>query len=144
GRAPADGKVPPWRLYSADKFNAGPPALSPDGARVLVGEHAGKRALLWDLAAPDGARPRREMTFNKFLTGLAWGPDGKTLVTLHRVFARPEASLLRLWSDDGRERAALPKGDLAPLGELFKNANRINGNFVAYLPDRELLVVCTL
>src|SRR5262245_52363395 len=133
-RAPADGKIAPWKLYSADKFHAEMLALSPDGTRVVAGENAAKRALLWDLADPAGAPPRREMTFNEFPTRLAWGPDGKTLVTLHSVFAKAEAALVRLWSADGKEQVAVSKADLAPLGDLYRNANRINGNFVAFRP----------
>jgi eukaryotic-like serine/threonine-protein kinase len=103
GLGVADGNTHVWianadgsgvrQVVTRSSLEAARPALSPDGARIAYLDYTeGPRGDVW-VADVDGRRPRR-LTFDAVeMGGLAWAPDGESI-----VFSSTRSGSLTLWS----------------------------------------------
>jgi len=142
-RPPAEDKLTAWKTFAAPKLAVNVLALSPDGDRLAVGERGGARLLLCDLSG--GAVRQRPLALSGGLDGLAWDPDGKTLVTMHAAGREHTEAVLVSWSaESGKSQALVSAADWAALGKDYAGAAAAHGSFLTFRGGRQLLAVVGL
>jgi WD40 repeat protein len=131
--ASGDGTIILWDINSGDilrRFGGFGPyasmALSPDGSQVAIGTWD-RRVVIWDVAT--GTELHRLTGHDGNVTGVAFSPDGQTLVSVERESSYSEEDSLILWD--------------VPTGQMRQRLTNTGAEQVIFSPDGRTLMTAS-